>query len=182
MIGDVEPEGEGAQAGLLVGDVIRSLNGKVMENARQFNVNVYRPVIGETVALEVLRGKRQLNVQVKVVERHEEASTFADLASREENLIPELGIFAVDLTPTLREQIAPIRSETGGVLIAARHADGPLLEEGFRAGDVIYAVNRTPIRSVAELRALLKKLKSADPVAVQVERAGKLRFISFELP
>jgi serine protease Do len=182
VLGDVEPEGEGAKAGLLVGDVIRSLNGKVMENARQFNVNVYRPVIGETVALEVLRGKRQLNLQVKVVERHDEASTYADLASREENLIPELGIFAVDLTPALREQVAPIRSETGGVLVAARHADGPLLEEGFRAGDVIYALNRTSIKSVAELRALLKKLKSTDPVAVQVERAGKLRFVSFELP
>ncbi len=182
VIADVEPEGEGETAGLRVGDVIHSLNGKVMENARQFNVNVYRPVIGETVALEILRGKRRLDVTVKVVERHDEASTYADLASREENLIPEFGIFAVDLTPALREQVGPVRSEQDGVLVAARHADGPLLEDGFRAGDVIYSVNRTAVKSASELRALLKKMKSGDPVAVQVERAGRLRFISFELP
>jgi S1-C subfamily serine protease len=75
-----------------------------------------------------------------------------------------------------------VRSDQSGVLVAARHADGPLLEDGFRAGDVIYAVNRASVRSAAELRALLKKMKSGDPVAVQVERSGRLRFVSFELP
>jgi len=182
VIGDVEPDGEGAKAGLRIGDVIHSLNGKVMENARQFNVNVYRPVIGETVALEVLRGKRTLSMTVKVVERHDEASTFAELASREENLIPELGIFAVDLSAALRDQVSPVRSEHGGVLVAARHADGPLLDEGFKAGDIIYTINHVNIASVESLRALLKKMKSGDPIAVQVERAGRLRFIGFELP
>ncbi len=182
VIGDVEPGGEGDKAGLRVGDIILKLNGKAMENARQFNVNVYRPAIGETVTLEVQRGKRTLTMPVKVVERHDEASTYAELASREENLIPELGIFAVDLTATLRDQVAPVRREQGGVLVAARHADGPMIEDGFKAGDVIYAINRANITSVAELRAFLRKLKSGDPVAVQVERSGKLRFISFELP
>jgi serine protease Do len=182
VIGDVEPEGEGAKAGLKVGDVIYSLNAKVMENARQFNVNVYRPVIGETVALEVLRGRRRLSITVKVAQRHDEASTFADLASREENLVPELGIFAVDLTEQLRLQVGTIRQETGGVLIAARHADGPVLEDGFKAGDVIYSMNRVALDTVATMRNQLKKLKSGDAVALQVERNGKLRFISFEMP
>ncbi len=182
VVADVDPSGQGSLAGLHVGDVIHSLNGKIMENARQFNVNVYRPVIGETVQLGILRGKRELSLNVKVTERHEEASTYSDLASREENLIPELGIFAVDLTDGLREQIAPVRKDQGGVLVAARHADGPMLEEGFRAGDVIYAINRTTVKSASELRAILKKMKSGESVAVQVERAGKLHFVSFELP
>ncbi|WP_321472414.1 trypsin-like peptidase domain-containing protein [uncultured Paludibaculum sp.] len=182
VIGDVEPEGEGEKAGLRVGDIIYSLNGKIMENARQFNINVYRPAIGETVNLEIVRGKRRLAVTVKVVERHDEATTYAELASREENLVSELGIFVVDLTPKLREQVEPIRRETGGLLVAARHADGPLLEDGFKAGDVIYSINGSNVSSVAALRQLLRKMKSADPIAVQIERAGKLRFVSFELP
>lgn len=182
VVADVEPGGEGERAGLRVGDVISALNGKTMENARQFNVNVYRPVIGETIAIEVLRGARRFSLAVRVAERHDEASTYAELASREENLIPELGIFAVDLTGALRDQLAPARSESGGVLVAARHADSPILEDGFRAGDLIYMVNRTPIKSTAQLRAFLRKMKSGEAVAVQVERAGRLRFISFEMP
>ncbi len=182
VVADVEPEGEGERAGLRVGDVIHSLNGRVLEDARQFNVSLYRPAVGETMELEVLRGERRLKLAVKVAERQEEASTYAELASREENLIAELGIFAVDLTEALREQLAPARSESGGVLVAARHADSAVLEEGFRAGDLIYAVNRMPVRNTAELRAFLRRQKPGAALAFQVERNGQLRFVSLELP
>jgi serine protease Do len=182
VVSDVEPEREADAAGLKVGDVILTLNGRELDNARQFNVSLFRPAAGETMTLEVLRGSKRLKLSVQVAERHDEASTYAELASREENLIPELGIFAVDLTPALREQLAPARSESGGVLVAARHADSAVLEEGFRAGDLIYAVNRVPVRSVAELRAFLKKQKSGTALAFQVERGGRLRFVSLELP
>lgn len=182
VVADVEPEREADAAGLRVGDVILTLNGRELEEARQFNVSLFRPAVGETMTLEVLRGTQRLKLDVRIAERHDEASTYAELASREENLIPELGIFAVDLTPALREQLAPARSDSGGVLVAARHADSAVLEEGFRAGDLIYAVNRVVVRNVAELRAFLRGQKSGAPVAFQVERNGRLRFISFELP
>jgi serine protease Do len=182
VVADVEPEGQGDTAGLQVGDVILSLNGRVMEDARQFNVSLYRPAVGETITLEVLRGSKKLKLAVQVAERHDEASTYAELASREENLIPELGIFAVDLTPALRDQLAPARSESGGVLVAARHADSAVFEEGFRAGDLIYAVNRLPVRNVADLRAFVRKQKSGAALAFQVERNGRLRFVSLEVP
>lgn len=182
VVADVEPERQADAAGLRVGDVILTLNGRELEDARQFNVSLFRPAVGETMMLEVLRGTKKLKLAVQVAERHDEASTYAELASREENLIPELGIFAVDLTPALREQLAPARSESGGVLVAARHADSAVLEEGFRAGDLIYAVNRMPVRNVAELRAFLKKQKSGAALAFQVERGGKLRFVAIEVP
>jgi len=157
------------------------LNGKTMENARQFNVNIYRPAIGEKVKLEVLRGKQRLDIDVPVVERPDQAGEFAELASREENLVAELGIFAVDLTPRLKREIISVRRDYG-VLVAARSADSLLLEDNFRAGDVIYAVNREPTASVARLREILGKLKSGDAVAIQMERDGRLRFLAFELP
>jgi S1-C subfamily serine protease len=66
--------------------------------------------------------------------------------------------------------------------VAARSADGPALEDGFRAGDVIFALNREPIATVAALRQILRKLKPGDAVAVQIERQGRLRFLAFQLP
>jgi serine protease Do len=181
VIADVEDDAPGAKAGLVTGDVILSLNGRAMENARQFNVNVYRPAIGESVRLEVQRGSRKLNLDVQVVERSDESERLAAFGSNEDNLIAELGVFATDLTPRLNQQLGPFRREKG-VLVAARSADGPILEDGFRAGDVIYALNREATPTVARLRALLRKLRSGDPLALHIERNGRLRFIAFELP
>lgn len=181
VVSDVEIGGPGEEAGLRVGDILLTLNGKVMENARQFNVNLYRPAIGETVSVELLRGGHKASAVVKVVERSDDSAQLEALASNEENLIHELGIFAVDLTQKLREQVGPLRRDRG-VLVAARSADAPLVEDGFRAGDIIYAINRESTPTVERLRALLRKLKSGDAVALHIERNGRLRFIAFELP
>ena len=37
------------------------MNGKPMENARQFDVNLYRYGMGQKVTLEILRGKDKLS-------------------------------------------------------------------------------------------------------------------------
>jgi serine protease Do len=182
VVADVDPESEAARNGLQVADVIQTLNGRVVETSRQFDLGLYRPARGGNVRLEVLRGAQHLSFNMRVRERNDEERNYSDLASREENLIPELGIFAIDFTERLRARIAPERHDHGGVLVAAREADGPALEDNFQSGDVLYALNREPVKNVAGLRALVKKLKPGDPIAVQIERAGKLRFVSFELP
>lgn len=181
VVADIEPESGAEQAGLQIGDLIISLNGKTMENARQFNVNLYRPAAGDTVRLEVERNRQRLFVPVKVTERPGEAERLSNLSTLEENLVSELGVFAVDMTGKLRDQFSAIRQQDG-VLVTSRYSEGPVLEEQFRAGDIIYAVNRIPTPNLKELRRILKTLKTGDPVALQIERQGRLQFLAFELP
>jgi serine protease Do len=181
VIADVDPDSEAAHAGLRAGDVIQSLNAHQVESARQFNAGIYRPAPGAAVRLSVLRSGAVLDFKVKVKEKND-AAHFSDLASHEENLIAELGIFAVDLTDALRDELGSLRRDRGGILVAARDADAPALDDYFQSGDVIYALNRETIKDVQTLRALLKKLKPGDAVAVQIERQGHLRFVAFELP
>lgn len=180
LLSDIDPGGAGEKAGLKVGDIILALNGKPMENARQFNVNIYHPPIGARVELQVLRSGKKLKVPVEVVERLD-SEKFTALASRPENLVPEFGIFGLDLNDELLAHHPGLRMKQG-VLVASRNADGPILEEEFKSGDVIYSVNREPAPGLPALRAILKKLRPGDPVAVQIERNSRLRYLSFELP
>ncbi|HEV2732244.1 MAG TPA: PDZ domain-containing protein, partial [Terriglobales bacterium] len=52
---------------------------------------------------------------------------------------------------------------------------------GFHAGDIIHALNDTPIESVEQLRSALHQLTSGDAVVLQVERQGKLQYVAFDM-
>jgi len=151
-----------------------------MENGRQFDVNLYRRAIGDMVTLEVLRGSERSTVRVSVIERPGDPDRFAAMVSPERNLIPKLGILAIELNREIAQMLPHLRKETG-VVVAARAAAAPYWESGFLPGDVIYSINRVAIKSLAELRAAVSELKVYEPVVVQIEREGKLMYLAFEL-
>ena len=64
LLSDVYPRGPAARVGLAVGDVVLTLDGKPMENARQFQVDLYPRRVGELVELVVLRDGTRLTFTV----------------------------------------------------------------------------------------------------------------------
>src|ERR1700678_2257821 len=67
LVGDVAPEGPADKAGIKVGDVIETANGRNLRNARQLEALIYRSPMKEKIALQVLRGKDQLSMDVPVI-------------------------------------------------------------------------------------------------------------------
>jgi serine protease Do len=177
ILGDVYPGGPGERAGLKQGDLILSLDGKPMENGRQFDVDLYRKPIGQPVTLEVGRGPQRLILKVPVLERRGDPQQFSDLVSSERNLVPRLGVLGLELTPQLAQVIPGLRARRG-VVVAAVAGDAA---GGLEAGDVIYAVDRGPIGTLAELRAGLDSLPAGGVVVLQVGREGQLRFLAVTL-
>ena len=179
ILGDVESDGPAADAGLKIGDLVTTLNGKTMENARQMEVDLYRVPVGEKVVLEVLRGSQKLSFEVEVIERDGDPLRFAELVNPEKNIISRLGILGIAIDKQIAQMLPDLRKPYG-VVVAARAAGSPYSTE-LNPGDVIHAVNGEPVTSTASLRQALEKLKPTDATVLQIERDSRLMFLDLEL-
>jgi len=179
ILADVFPRAPGALAGLQIGDIVLSLNGKAMENGRQFDVNLYRLAAGDIATLEVLRGTSRVKADVAIAEREGDPTRFSDMVTPERNLVERLGILGLDINPTLASAVGGLRGP-GGVLVAAR-ALNTGAEYGLEVADVILTLNGTTVKSLAELRSMIGRLAENTPVALQIQRDGQLLFLSFEI-
>jgi S1-C subfamily serine protease len=69
---------------------------------------------------------------------------------------------------------------SSGVIVAAKAAD-PNVDISLTTGDVIHAINGVQVETMAALRSALDHLAPNSSVVLQIEREGKLMFVSFEL-
>lgn len=178
IIADVFEGGAGQRAGLQPGDIVVSLDGKPMENGRQFDVNLYRKPIGQPVSLEVRRGLDRLTISVTVSERTDDPSRLADLVNQDENLIEELGVLVIKLDRTLASALPWLRDPVG-LVVAAQAPGAPQLRDGLMPGDVIYSLNGQEARTIGALRSAVRALRPGDAAVFHVNRRGRRYYVAF---
>ena len=181
ILGDVHPGGPADRAGLQVGDLVTALEGKKMENARQFTVDIYGRPIGGKVAVEVLRQGKALTKQVEVVERIDPDFRYFEAISDERNLVHRLGILGLDLDKDSLRMLPFTPRATAGVVVAALAADTSLLGEQFAPGDIIYSLNGSPVADLKALKERVKALTYGQVAVLQLERGGQLRYLMLEV-
>jgi serine protease Do len=178
IVADVVPNGPAAAGGVEVKDVILALDGKTIENARQFGVNIYQKA-DQVVTLDILRAGQKRSLKVAVLERPKDPDRLASLATMSENLVPRLGILAADLEKVL--SLMPDTRKLAGAVILGAIDDGSGAAAGLRVGDVIYEVNNRPIRGLKELADATRELKPGQPVVLHIERLGQLQFVELDI-
>jgi serine protease Do len=151
-----------------------------MENGRQFEVNLYRRAVGDTVTVEVLRGGTPIKLFAAVAERQDDPARFADLVTPERNIVPRLGVLAIDIDERVGSMTGELRMPRG-ILVAARSADSPATEQALAAGDVIVSMNGSPVTTLADLRSAVARMPARSAVVFQVQRFGQLMFVAIEL-
>ncbi|MDE3195563.1 MAG: trypsin-like peptidase domain-containing protein [Acidobacteriota bacterium] len=177
ILADVTPGGPADTAGLEPGDIIASMNGKPVESARHFQVELYRIPLNQSVDITVMRGTEEVPAKVKVIEREDDPFRFLDLVNPEANQISRLGIIGLAISRDLAKVLPPTRKPYG-VIVAAR--SGPSEyggQGGLKLGDVIYEVNGVPMATVDALRQAVNRLKPFDPLVIRIERDGKLMYL-----
>lgn len=152
VIANVEPGSPAQHAGLEVGDVVTAVDGRPVHGSADLRNRIGLTPLGTDVTLTVVRadGERQVTVRIEEVEAP-----------------------APQLTDTLFEG-ASLRSASRdearragmpGVVVESVAPASRAARSGLRPGDMIVAVNRTPVASVEELR----RWASAGPVTLALE-------------
>lgn len=167
LISAVEPGSPAADAGLKSGDVVLSVNGRQIDQLAELSSRVAAIRPGETARLEIWRDGRSQDVQVRVGELAEPqlAAAAPDAAGNTAGL----GLTVRELAP---EERARLKAD-GGVVVQS--SSGAAARAGIQPGDVILALNNTPVISAGQLRELVKG--SEKSVALLIQRDQNRIFV-----
>lgn len=137
FVSEVLPGSGSAKAGVKAGDVITSLNGRTLNSFAELRSRVATTAPGTKVTLGLLRGGKEMNVDV-MLDKSTAASASAEL------LIPALQ------GATLSD--GELKDGAKGVKIDDVEKDSIAAQAGLHKNDVIIGVNRERVRSIAEMR------------------------------
>jgi serine protease Do len=184
IVDDVTPDGPAASAGLQVQDIVISADDRPIQTMSALTAATYLHDPNRPLKLEVLRGaeknKEKKILYVAAVEKHDQMDLLMDATDPDKNLVPQLGVLAVDITDQLRAAIGTQRI-SGGVVVVGRAANLIVSDSGLQTGDIIHSLNTKQIDSVETLRSVVRDLKPGTAVALQIERDGGLQYLAFEM-
>jgi serine protease Do len=159
LISGVEPGSPAEKAGLKSGDVVLGVNGKEIDQISELPSAIAAIKPGGNARLLIWRNGARQEINVAVIELAEQK--VAALAS-EPGSAASLGLTVRELAP---EERAKLNTE-GGLVV--QNSSGAGARAGIQTGDVILALNETPVKSVEQLKQLVKK--SSKSVALLVQR------------
>lgn len=177
LVAQVLESGPAAKGGLLVGDVILSLDGKpiIMSADLPHLVGALKP--GARAELGVVRDGARKKLQLTIGALPEEGETIAGNAGPGPELSSNrLGVKVVELTAEQSKSL----DLKGGVVIS-EVLDGPAALIGLRPGDVITHLNNQAISSAKTFTEVAQALPKNRSVSMRVLRQGRASFITFKL-
>jgi serine protease Do len=173
LVGQVIGGGPAEKAGIRTGDVILSVDGKVVERSAALPgvISAIKP--GNTAKVEVWRDKEPKILNVKVEEFQEETQRVANRDVEEPAKADKLGLSVRPLGADERRN-----AETEGYLLV-EDVSGPAAQAGVRPGDVILGVNGKAVKSMAELKNATAA--GSKTFAILLEREGTQVFVPIRI-
>jgi S1-C subfamily serine protease len=138
LITRVEPGSAAEEAGLQVDDIIVAVNNKKIGDAAELRNTIGLMRSGDEVDIEYVRGNDRRKSTTALGQQQTTASVGAEIHP---------GLVGAQFAEA---------STTGddGVEVASVEPGSPAAQRGLRAGDIITAINRRPVRSLNELNEI----------------------------
>ena len=167
LVSSVNKGGPADQAGLKPGDVIRKLDGQPIIASGDLPALIGQAAPGQKVTLEVWRQGKREEISAKLGDADEKAVKVAkadDTAGK--------GKLGLALRPLGRQEKLDAGVDAG---MLVEDAGGPAAMAGVQPGDVLVAINGTPVTSVEQVREVVAKANKS--VALLIQRDGDKIFV-----
>ena len=177
IVSDVWPRSPAEKAGLKVGDVLVSVDGQPADNLPTVNYNFRLRDTPDSVKLAVLRGEDEFVLMITPVEVRSEFDSAASMADPEKSLVAELGFLGVEIDARIAAIATGLRDPFGIMVVAL--ASGGSSDVPLQARDIIRSVNKQQVTTLQALRDTMRAMPKGTPVTLQIQRDGKLMFVTF---
>ncbi len=187
VVQNVESGSPADRAGLKMGDVILSVNGKPISNGDDLVTIVSDSEIGRKLKVEFLRDRKRMTTEVAVGDRNKIIGAIRALPGEEGGEEPGeeggsgiLGVSVRNLTRDQAQELAERLRLEGkqGILVVEVKPSSFAADLGVLRGDVILGVNHQPVTSVEDFNRLEAQLKSGSDVLLLVARRTAQRNFS----
>jgi serine protease Do len=176
IVQKVTEGGPAAKAGVKVDDIITAINGKPIRSSDELMARVADTPVGDALSLTVDRDGKNMDLKVVAQDRAVLYQDRPEVVG--ENFSPSSGkaepaTAAVKFGISLREASADERSLTPdkrGVIVARVEQDSFAEDIGLMERDIIVSINRRPVNSSDDVRAIAQGLKAGDAVTFHVMR------------
>lgn len=144
FVNEVQEGSAADKAGIKPGDIITSINGKDVTSFGQLRALIATQRAGSKVTISVFRDGESLDLDVILGEN----DTTTAVNNKAEDLSPALS--GAELGNTANSKGVEIKAVTQGSMA---------YRVGLKAGDIITAVNREPVKTMKDLKKLLGETK-----------------------
>jgi serine protease Do len=173
VLTSVAPDQPAQKAGLEPGDVIVEYNGRPVPDSDALVAMVVGTKPGTTVPLTIYRNKARRSVNITIGELDLDAEQSTRAARPREDSEPTSTDFGMEIEPITPDVARELElRDRGGAIVSRVMPRSPAANAGVLQNDVILEVNRTPVRSVAQISRELQNAQSGSTVFLLVWRIG----------
>ena len=175
LVGQVY-SGTGAEkAGLLSGDIIKSVDDKAVKNVTELVKEIQKKKVGQKVKLSLLRDGKGMTIEVTTTSMPEKPEVSKEKEEEEE----KLGARVQELTPQLASRYG-ITGVKRGVLVLSVE-DGSLADDiGLQEGDVILEINRKKIETMKDFEKVIKDANFEKGILFHIHRKGSSFYLTYK--
>ena len=168
LVSEPQAGSPAAKAGVKAGDVIVSLDGTSVKDARELSQKIGAANPGASVKLGVIRNGSEQTINVTLAQLPEQKQAAAN-TGQEEQSSARLGL--------------TLGTGDNGVVVTGVDPNGPAAEHGIQTGDVITNVGGTSVSTPTDVQKQLADLRKAGKhtVLVQVKSEQGTHYVALPL-